>query len=123
MSLVSLGSLKNLASLVRNAAASVASGGLFPNSASITYSSIRPTLTGVAILFAAGSGGSISYAGGLAPMVSAPAVVAAGAGAAVTYTGGLAPDAGGTPDGAIVLRSGDYVVDRSNNNIINVAQS
>jgi hypothetical protein len=69
-------------------------GGITPASSSITYTGQTPTLTGVAILIAAGAGASVVYTTQL-PLVSAPAVVAAGAGATVSYTGGEAPDTGG----------------------------
>jgi hypothetical protein len=69
-------------------------GGITPASSSITYTGQTPTLTGVAILIAAGAGASVVYTTQLL-LVSAPAIVAAGAGATVSYTGGEAPDTGG----------------------------
>ena len=108
MGLSNLGGIRSLAGLVASAASTVARGALRPASSMITYTGQTPTLAGLALLIAAGSGANVTYASNV-PTVSIPAIIASGAGSNIGVNSGGSPtlDTGGVTLSQYAVGSND----------------
>lgn len=92
-----------------------------PGAAQLTWAGYAPsTVSGVGWSISPGVGQATWS--GLQPSVQVPVSVSPGV-AAMSWTGPAPTITGLTPDGQIVMRNGDTLIDRAGDPIINVAQS